>query len=140
MAQALLLIGASIFLLMGTGHGVLTLADLKQPRAFTPPDPALREAMRRSGVRLHPTINLWDAWMGFNLTHSLGVMLFGGAFVYVGAFAPLAFAQSVLLQFLAVAVSALYLILCIRFFFWKPTLGSALGLGCFCLASALAHA
>lgn len=138
MSQLLVVFAASIFLLMGLGHGAFTLADLKTPRAFTPPDPALREAMQQSSVRFHPTINLWDAWMGFNLTHSLGLVLFGGAYVYLGIVDPLAFARSGLLQAVALIVSALYLILSRRFFFSKPVLGSALGLGGFALACLLA--
>jgi hypothetical protein len=74
MAQLLISIAASIFLLMGAGHGALTLRDLKHPRAFTPQDPALRQAMQQSSIAFHPTINLWKAWLGFNLTHSLGLV------------------------------------------------------------------
>ena len=139
MSQVLIVLAASVFLLMGLGHGAFTLADLKRPRAFTPPDPALREAMQRSSIRFHPTINLWDAWMGFNLTHSLGLVLFGGAYVYIGAFAPQAFAHEPLIQLCALLVSALYLLLSVRFFFFKPTIGSAIGLGCFGLATVLAQ-
>ncbi len=41
-AQILLVLGASILLILGVLHGVLTLQDLRDPRTFTPPDPALR--------------------------------------------------------------------------------------------------
>ena len=36
--------------------------------------------MQQSAIALNPSINLWRAWMGFNLTHSLGAVMFGGAF------------------------------------------------------------
>lgn len=78
--------------------------------------------------------------MGFNLTHSLGLILFAGAFLYIGIFEPLAFTQSPLLQFCAVGVSAIYLILSIRFFFSKPVIGSSIGLICFAIAAGLAYA
>lgn len=138
MAQLLVAIGGSIFLLLGVGHGLLTLRDLKDPRAFTPRDPELRKAMQQSSIAFHRTINLWKAWMGFNLSHSLGLVLFGGGFLYVGLFAPGAFAASPLLQGCAVAVSAIYLVLSLLFWFSKPAIGSGLGLACFVLAILLA--
>lgn len=138
MAQLLIIVGASVFLLLGSLHGALALRDLGHPRAFAPPDPALRLAMQQSSIRLHPEINLWRAWMGFNLSHSLGLVLFGGAFLYVGVLAPEAYASSVLLEALAVGVAAIYLLLSVKFFFSRPVAGSAIGLGCFVVAAGLA--
>ncbi|MES2956563.1 MAG: hypothetical protein V4792_00175 [Pseudomonadota bacterium] len=139
MAQPFIVIAASVFLALGTLHALLTLGDLRRPKAFTPPDPELRRAMQQSSIRLHSSVNLWDAWMGFNLTHSLGLVLFGAAFLHVGVFEPVAFAQSSLLQVCALLVSAIYLVLSLRFFFSKPAIGSAIGLFCFSLAVALSH-
>ncbi len=139
MSQILIVAAASVFLLLGAMHGILTLRDLRDPKVFTPRDPELRKAMQQSSIRLHRTINLWDAWMGFNLTHSLGLVLFGAAYVYVGVFEPGAFAKSALLQACAVLVAGIYLILSLKFFFSKPVIGSAIGLGCFAIAAALAH-
>ena len=139
MSQLMIILAASIFLTLGSIHALLTLKDLKAPRAFTPRDPELLRAMQHSGIALHPSINLWDAYMGFNLTHSLGLMLFGAAYVYVGIFEPIAFAHSILLQGCAIGVSAIYLVLSIRFFFSKPAIGSAVATACFLLAAALAY-
>ena len=140
MARLLLVIAASMFLLMGAQHAVLTLRDLGNPTAFTPPDPALRQAMQQSSIRLHRSINLWRAWLGFNLTHSLGLVMFGGAFLYLGIFAPVVFESSPALQAIAVLVSAIYLVLCLRFFFSTPAIGSTIGLVCFLAAAGLAYA
>lgn len=139
MLRLLLFIGALPFLLLGAAHGALLLRDLRDPRAFTPPDPALRQAMERSGVRLHPAINLWRAWLGFNLTHSLGLVLFGGAFTYVAARAPSAFAASPFVQAAAVTTAALYVAISRAFFFPRPAVGSAVGLAGFIGATVLAH-
>ena len=139
MARLLIILGASIFLLLGSLHGTYTLRDLSHPRAFTPNDPALREAMQSSGIRFHPSINLWKAWLGFNLTHSLGIVIFGAAFLYVGLFAPQAFAASGLMQVAAVVVAALYFLISLSFFFATPTIGASIGLACFLVAAALAY-
>jgi hypothetical protein len=140
MAQLLIIVAASVFLFMGLLHGALTLRDLTHPRAFTPKDPALRQAMQQSSIGLHPSINLWKAWLGFNLTHSLGLVLFGAAFLHVGIFEPEAFASSPLLQAVAVLVSAIYQVLSVMFFFSKPAINSAVGLACFLVAAGLGYA
>lgn len=140
MTQILVIIAASIFLLLGTLHGALTLRDVKNPRFFTPPDAALRQAMQESSIRFHPNINLWKAWLGFNLTHSLGLIFFGGAFLHVGIFEPKNFASSLLFQAVAVSVSAIYMGVSLKFFFSKPAIYSAVGLACFLIAAGLAHA
>jgi len=135
--RILVIAGASVFLFLGTLHATLTVRDLRHPRAFTPRDPALRLAMQQSSIGLHPSINLWKAWLGFNLTHSLGLVLFGGALLHVGLFEPHVFAASALVQAVAVLVSASYVGLSVTFFFRNPAVGSAIGLGCFLAASAL---
>jgi len=137
MSQLLVLLAASVFVILGSLHGLLSLRDLREPKVFTPRDPGLREAMQRSSVALHHSINLWDAWMGFNLSHSLGLVLFGGAYLYVGLFHPQAYVHYGLLQACAVGVSAIYLLLSLRFWFSKPAIGSALALACFALAAIL---
>lgn len=140
MSQLLIIVAASVFLLLGGLHGVVTLKDLKNPKAFTPRDPELRKAMQQSSIAFHRTINLWDAWMGFNLTHSLGLVLIGAAFLHVGVFEPAAFAQSPLLQACAIGVSATYLILSLKFFFAQPAICSAFAMACFAIAAGLAYA
>ncbi len=140
MAQILIIIAASPLLLMGALHGALTLRDLKHPRAFTPRDPALRQAMQQSSIAFHSGVNLWRAWLGFNLSHSLGLVLFGAAFLHVDIFEPNVFASSLLIQAVAVLVSAIYLVLSLTFFFSKPAIGSSIGLVCFLIAAGLAYA
>lgn len=139
MARILVTLGASIFLLLGSLHGIYTLRDLSCPRAFTPNDPALREAMQKSGIRFHPSINLWKAWLGFNLTHSLGIVICGAALLYVGLLAPQVFAASLLLQGAAVVVAAFYVVISAFFFFTTPTIGASIALACFLIAALLSH-
>jgi hypothetical protein len=134
MQPLLVTLGGLVFLALGALHGAVSLRDVWNPTNFTPTDPALRLAMQQSGIAFHPEVNLWKAWLGFNLTHSLGLVLFGGGFVYVGMFAPSAFAASRALQALAVSVSATYLVISIFFFFSRPAIGAAAGLLAFAMA------
>jgi hypothetical protein len=136
-AQALEIIGASIFLILGIFHGVLTLQDLSNPRTFTPSDKALRLEMQNSSIAIHPQTNLWKAWLGFNLSHSLGLIMFGGTFVAIGLFYFSAFAQILWLQTGATFISGVYLIMSLKFWFSKPVIGSGIGLTCFVIAAVL---
>ena len=140
MVQLLIVVGSSIFVLLGAGHGVLTIRDLSNPRSFTPRDPKLRAAMQQSTIAFHPKINLWQAWLGFNLSHSLGLVMFGGAFLYVGIFHPLLFSQSPLLQGCSILIPAAYLVMSLKFWFSKPAIYTGISMGCFILAAALSYA
>jgi hypothetical protein len=131
MAQALEITGASIFLILGMFHGVLTLQDLRNPRTFTPPDEALRQAMENSSIAINPQTNLWKAWLGFNLSHSLGLVMFGGTFVAIGLFDFGMFAHSYWLQSCVLFISVAYLIMSLKFWFDKPAIGSGIALACF---------
>src|SRR5687767_13326030 len=117
MAQLLLTIGGIIFILLGTVHGVLTLRDISKPRAFTPTDDAVRIAMQGARLALNSRINLWQAWLGFNLSHSLGLALFGSVLLLVAWRHFPAFADSPLWQAAAAIVAGTYLVLSMRFWF-----------------------
>ncbi len=134
MARALVIVGASIFLLLGILHGILTLQDLRDPRTFTPPDPNLRQAMQESSIAIHPHTNLWKAWLGFNLSHSLGLVIFGGTFLAIGLFYFQAFAQIFWLQGCALLISAVYLVMSLKFWFAQPVIATGIGLTCFAIA------
>lgn len=137
MARVLLSIGGTIFLAIGTLHGLLALRDLATPRAFTPTDDSVRTAMQGARLAFNPRVNLWQAWLGFNLSHSLGVVLFGGALLLLAWLRFPVFAASHLLQGVSVVVAATYLVLSLRFWFWGPALGSGLSLLCILAAVVL---
>jgi hypothetical protein len=136
-ALILEIIGASIFLLLGIFHGILTLQDLSNPCTFVPPDKALLLAMQDSSINIHPQTNLWKAWLGFNLSHSLGLVMFGGTFLAIGLFDFEVFTDNYWLQSCALLIATAYLIMSLRFWFYKPAIGSGIALACFVLAAGL---
>lgn len=139
MVQILIVFGSSIFLLLGVVHTVLTFQDLSKPRNFTPRDANLRAAMEQSAVALHPKLNLWKAWLGFHFSHSLGLAMFGGVFLYIGIFYPVLFSQSPLLQGCSILISAAYVVLSVKFWFSKPAIYTGVSVSCFILASLLSY-
>ena len=131
MPRVLLLAGALIFFALGAYHGVLTLRDLSTPRAFTPTDDNVRLAMQESHLALSRSINLWDAWLGFNLSHSLGLVLFGGALIAIAWRHFPVFVNSLSIQLATLVVAAAYCVLSVRFWFWAPSLATGICLSCF---------
>ena len=125
MDQTLLIIGSSIYIALGLGHGVLTLLDLRAPRYFTPRDDEIRKLMQGVSIRLNRHVDLWKAWLGFNLSHSSGLVLFGAAVFAFAVMARDAYFSSVPLQVTTLAVSLMYVTLSLKFWFWGPAVGSS---------------
>jgi hypothetical protein len=125
--QVLLAAGGAVFLLLGVVHAALTIRDLSSPRTFTPPDANLRTAMQESSIAIHPTANLWKAWLGFNLSHALGVVVFGSALTVISVADVSLFEQSLALQIAAPLIAGLYVLLARFFWFRDPLIGTAVG-------------
>ena len=135
MSEIFFLVGAAIFALMGVVHGALTLRDVFVPRSFTPIDDSVRRAMADAPLRFAPQTTIWKAWLGFNLSHSLGLFIFGA---FLGALAFQDFGvitQSPFLRFGAVVVGSVYMVLALRFWFGAPAALSAVGTLCFMAAA-----
>ena len=68
---------AGIFAVLGTLHLIYTLSDMfGRPRYFVPRDAALLEAMRTTKIALAPGgRDFWTVYLGFNITHSLFLLL-----------------------------------------------------------------
>ena len=78
---------------------------------------------------------MWNAWLGFNLSHSLGLLMFG---TFFGGLALRDFgmvAEHPLVRFSAVVVGVIYLGLALRFWFWIPAVLSAAGTLCFVVSA-----
>ena len=96
-----------------------------------PRNAALIDDMKASTLRITRETDVWRAWLGFNLSHGLGVFFFG--FVYLvlaaGNFALLAATPALLVA--APLVAIVYLVLSLKYFFRIPAIGSAIGVVCF---------
>jgi hypothetical protein len=126
--------GGAIFCVLGALHAVYMLMDLRRPRRLVPGDPALIAAMVGSRVRLAgDATDMWRAWIGFNLSHSLGALLFGATAIAW----PEVNAGHGALAGLPAAVAALYLAIGLRFWFRVPNAGIALATVAFAAAALL---
>jgi hypothetical protein len=69
---------AAVFAVLGALHLAYTLHDFgERPKYFRPRDAALLSSMRQTQTAIAPHgRDCWSGVLGFNLSHSLGVLLF----------------------------------------------------------------
>lgn len=133
MEQILLIIGCAIFGILGTIHLVYTFCT----RKLHPKDSSAIDAMKKSNLTLTNQTTVWDAWIGFNASHSLGAMVFAAIYIplCVSSFATIE--QSWWLSGLPVIVGASYLALAKRYWFNIPFIGILVSCICFVGAAIL---
>lgn len=131
-STVLLILGGTVFCVLGSLHAIYTLLDLRNPRRLVPVDPSVAHAMANSALRLSSGhTDMWRAWIGFNFSHSLGVLLFGALAVLAGA--RIKNLPASILPTLTL-IGCVYLGLAIRYWFRTPAIGVAIGTGCFAAA------
>jgi hypothetical protein len=130
MVGALLGIAGAIYGLLGALHALYTLLDIRHPRRIVPDDPLVITAMQGSKIRLtRGESTVWEGWVGFNFSHSLGALMLAAAcFIVAACFRIFAFSPWAL--FALAAVSSLYLLLAVQYWFRIPILGTAIATAC----------
>jgi len=121
-ASLLITASAAIVFALGALHLLYTFRGNK----LDPRDAGVREAMERSSLRITRETTVWRAWVGFNATHSLGVMLFALIYGYLALAAPDLLLGSLFLRALGLVLLASYIVLAYRYFFSVPLRGVAL--------------
>ena len=127
---ALVVSGAIVFLLLGVGHAILMLQSTPTKGAFAASEPDVQAAMQaRTGLGLAPDLDttLWRAWVGFNLSHALGVVVIAAVVLFHAGDDLGAAADRPWFLALAIGVPTIYLVLSVRYWFAAPTRGIALG-------------
>ena len=133
MIAILVIVGGAVFGVLGALHALYTVLDLRNPRRLVPADRAVKRAMANSTVRLsRGGTDMWRAWIGFNFSHSLGVLLVGALAVWTGSRTE-AFPIGIIMPALTL-IGCVYLLLALLYWFRTPALGVAIGTSCFALA------
>ncbi len=131
LSRYLFLVGALPFLVFGLLHAAATPQTPPHAKGLSPRDPAVRDAMAHDTILLTRRTTVWLAWVGFNLSHSLGLLLIGVVVVLIGRTSASFQAQAAVFLPLAVLVSATYLVLGVRYWFRTPIIGISLASVCF---------
>jgi hypothetical protein len=74
---------------------------------------------------------MWRAWIGFNFSHSLGLLIVAALAVWAGSrpnTLPVGIEPALTL------IGCAYLVLCLLYWFRTPAIGIAIGTGCFAVA------
>ncbi len=123
-ARVLMVLSASIVLLLGVVHLVYTFWGPN----LTPRDPALQISMSQSSPVITKETTMWRCWVGFNASHSMGLILFGLIFGYLAlAHGQLLF-RSPFLLIVGLALLMGFVVLCKIYFFSAPLTGVSISL------------
>jgi hypothetical protein len=125
------LLGALPFLVLGVAHLRHTPLRVTDRKGLSPRDPALAEAMTKSSPMLTSATDIWRAWVGFNISHSAGAIIFALFVLIIGRSAESFNAQAMLVLPLSVVIAASYLWMAVRFWFRIPVIGVAVSLVAF---------
>jgi hypothetical protein len=137
LSRYLFLLGALPFVVLGIAHALATPLTPEESKGLSPRDLAFRQGMAGQTVLLTRRTNLWLTWVGFNLSHSLGAVLFGVVVLLIGR-SPASFAANwPAFVSLAIMVSGAYLAIGLRYWFRTPIVGIIVSSICFLSSGAL---
>ncbi len=139
LTQSLYIAGCIPFLILGLLHTVYTIADTYNPKRIVPYEPGVMGLMKDSTLALTKETDMWRAWIGFNISHGVGLLFFAISLLYFAVLHITFLQDSVFLLTVAPLVALVYLLLSRKYWFRIPTAGSALGALCF-LAGSLVQA
>jgi hypothetical protein len=127
-------VGGGLFMVLGLLHALYTFRDIARPRRLVPDDPAVTAAMQHSHLRLtQGRTTMWQAWVGFNFSHSVGVVLLGALCVTAGVLAAAGTAPRLGLLALF-GIGLVYVVIAARYWFRIPIAGAAIATACLLLA------
>jgi len=138
-SQAWFVAGTIPFIFAGGLHVLLALADTTRPRYFTPRDRSVKPAMEGTRIRYggNAAPSMWRAWLGFNISHGLGVFTFGLLCLLIATHDFKLVEDIDAIRPLTIAFSAAYLALSLRFWFYGPAILTGIATTCFTVAAVL---
>ena len=135
MEKLLLIIGVSIFGALGTIHLLFTFLTQK----FNPYNSEAKKAMLETSPKITKETSMWHAWVGFNASHSLGVMLFAAIYIPLSIHHFTIISSSIWLSTLPCIVGGSYLFLAKRYWFKVPFVGIFIALICFVVSACMVN-
>lgn len=133
MDQILLIVGASIFGVLGGAHLIFTFFTDK----FSPIDSRVEDEMKATSPRLTRQTTMWRAWIGFNASHSVGAMLLAAVYIPLVINHFDVVQASLWFSLLPVVVGVVYVVLAKLYWFKIPLVGTSIALVCFVSAASL---
>ncbi|WP_248679428.1 LIC_13387 family protein [Sinimarinibacterium sp. CAU 1509] len=129
----LMIISSGIMLALGAAHLLFTFHGPK----LTPRDPALQTSMQQVSPVITSQTTMWNAWLGFNASHSMGAILFGLIYGFLAIQHGSLLFQSAFLLSAGLAMLGGYLALGKLYWFRVPFTGITVALVCYIASVAL---
>lgn len=126
-ADGLVAAASAILFALGALHLKLTFSG----RRLWPRDDSVRAAMQDSAVRISDEVTMWQAWVSFNATHSVGAMLFGAVFGYLALGPAALLRESWYLQGVGLLTLATFSAIGARYWFSVPRRGVWIATVCY---------
>ena len=135
-ARILMVLSASIIFTLGVLHLVYTFWGPQ----LTPRDPALQISMSQISPIISKETTMWRCWVGFNASHSMGLILFGLVFGYLAlAHGQLLF-RSPFLLVVGLAMLGGFVVLSKVYWFSAPFTFTSISLACYVVSIVLSRA
>lgn len=135
-AKILMVLSASTVFTLGAVHLVYTFWG----PTLTPRDPALQISMSQVAPVITKETTMWRCWVGFNATHSMGLILFGLVFGFLALAHGRLLFQSPFLLVVGLAILGGIVVVCEVYFFSAPLIGMSISLFCYVASIALSRA
>jgi len=136
--QIFYVLGAIPLVYLGTMHLVFTLRDNKNPRFLVPSDKEMIRHMQAEPLQLTAETNMWRAWIGFNISHSMAVLLVGAGYAYAALKYLEILHTDIILTLAAPCLAWVFVILSKCFWFSVPFWGALISATCFTIGAGLA--
>ena len=134
-ARVLMVVSASIIFALGVVHFAYTFWGSN----LTPRDHALQISMSQISPLITKETTMWRCWVGFNASHSMGLILFGLVFGFLAVAHRQLLFQSPFLFVVGLAMLGGFAVICKIYFFSAPLLGISLSLACYIASIALSR-
>jgi len=134
--RLLMVVSAFIILALGLIHLVYTFWGPK----LLPRDAALIDAMKAVPLAITSNTTVWKAWIGYNASHSMALILFGLVYGYLAIVQPNALFGSSFLQLVGFLLLAGLAILGRAYWFAVPFAGISASLFCYVASVVLSRA
>lgn len=126
-ARILMVVSAGIVFTLGAIHLAYTFWGPN----LSPRDPALQITMSQTSPVITKETTMWRCWVGFNATHSMGLIFFGLVFAFLAwSHSELLFRSPILLGIGLVMLGG-YALISKVYFFNAPFAGLSISLACY---------
>jgi hypothetical protein len=127
MEKILMLISVLIIFMLGVIHTIYTFSG----RKLTPRDENLKSKMENVAPVISGETTMWKCWIGFNASHSLGLLLFGLIYGYLAIYKEELLFGSVFLLFVGFVLLSCLVVLAKLYWFSIPLRSLCISLICY---------